>query len=311
MPHPLHVLILEDQPDDAELVLRELRRAEFDPNWLRVETEPDYLARLDPRLDVILADYTLPQFNALQALRLLRDRGLDVPFIVVTGTIGEEAAAECIKQGATDYLLKDRLGRLGQAVARGLEDRRLRIRKRQADEALALRTRQFEAVRAVTEEITRELDLSVVLNLIAQRAVGLLGVGSGAVFLWDTATQRLIPKAWHGLGDSLCANMNETLPPKEFRVEGEEGVGDEFLEWSGSRGDCARGRGDGQGHPATVFGGVQAEGSAGSGGMHPARGDRRPAPAGGVVLLALDDLAGAAGAGRAPGPDPEAAGTGA
>jgi signal transduction histidine kinase len=203
MSQPLHVLILEDQPDDAELVLRELRRAEFDPNWLRVDTEAEYLARLDPRLDVILADYTLPQFNALRALGLLRDRGLDVPFIVVTGTIGEEAAAECIKQGATDYLLKDRLGRLGQAVARGLEDRRLRIQKQQADEALALRTRQLEAARAVTEEITRELDLSVVLNLITQRAVGLLGVGSGAVFLWDTATQRLIPKAWHGLGDWL------------------------------------------------------------------------------------------------------------
>ena len=203
MSRPLHVLVLEDQPDDAELVLRELRRAEFDPNWFRVDTEADYVARLDPGLDVILADYTLPQFNALRALRLLRDRGLDVPFIVVTGTIGEEAAAECIKQGATDYLLKDRLGRLGQAVARALEERRLRAQKQRADEALALRTQQFEAVQAVTEEITRELDLSVVLNLITQRAVGLLGVGSGAVFLWDTATQRLIPKAWHGLGDWL------------------------------------------------------------------------------------------------------------
>ena len=194
MSHPLHVLILEDQPDDAELVLRELRRAEFDPNWLRVETEPDYLARLDPRLDVILADYTLPQFNALRALRLLRDQGLDVPFIVVTGTIGEEkwvweqGRAVCSREGDLIAL---------EGFITDLTERR------RAEEALALRTRQFEAVRAVTEEITRELDLSVVLNLITQRAVGLLGVGSGAVFLWDTATQRLIPKAWHGLGDWL------------------------------------------------------------------------------------------------------------
>jgi CheY-like chemotaxis protein len=105
---PLRVLILEDRATDAELMLHELRRIGYEPDWRRVETELDYLTCLVPTLDVILADYTLPQFDALRALHFLQDRGLDIPFIVVTGSVGEEAAVECMKQGATDYLLKER-----------------------------------------------------------------------------------------------------------------------------------------------------------------------------------------------------------
>lgn len=147
----LYVLILEDRPADAELMLHELRQAGYQPDWRRVETEPDYVAHLEPTLDVILADYSLPQFNALRALQLLQEQSLDIPFIVVTGTIGEEAAVECMKQGAVDYLLKDRLARLGPAVAHVLEQKRLRDAKRQTEEAL----RESEArYRAVVEDQT-------------------------------------------------------------------------------------------------------------------------------------------------------------
>jgi CheY-like chemotaxis protein len=135
---PLRVLIIEDRPDDAELMLYELRRAGFEPEWERVETESEYLARLDPPPDIILADYNLPSFDALWVLRHLQERGLEIPFIVVTGTVGDEAAAECIKRGATDYLLKDRLARLGQAVAQALEQARLRDKKRQVEQRLRL-----------------------------------------------------------------------------------------------------------------------------------------------------------------------------
>ena len=133
MATPLRVLILEDRPADAELMLHELRRAGFDPDWRRVETEADFQAALDPALDLILADYALPQFNALRALRRLQERGLDIPVIIVTGAVGDEAAAECIKRGATDYLLKDRLARLGPAVVQALEQARLRDRRRVAE----------------------------------------------------------------------------------------------------------------------------------------------------------------------------------
>src|SRR5713226_8053822 len=133
---PLRVLIVEDREADAKLMLHELRRGGFDPAWRRVETEADYLAHLDPSLDIILADYNLPQFGALPALRQLQERELDVPFIIVSGSIGEEAAASAMKQGGTDYLLKDRLGRLGQAVKNALEQKRLRNEKRQAQKSL-------------------------------------------------------------------------------------------------------------------------------------------------------------------------------
>ena len=136
MPTPLRLLILEDQESDAELMLHALRRADYDPDWRRVEAEADYLARLDASLDMILADYTLPQFDALRALCLLQERDLDVPFIVVTGSMSEEVAVECIVQGAADYVLKNGLQRLAPAVARALANKRMRDEKQQAEAAL-------------------------------------------------------------------------------------------------------------------------------------------------------------------------------
>jgi PAS domain S-box-containing protein len=133
---PLRTLIVEDRLADAELMLHELRRAGLAVDWQRVETEADFVAALEPTLDLILADYTLPQFTGLRALQLLQERGFDIPFIVVTGSISEEVAVECMKQGAADYLLKDRMTRLGQAATHALEQKRLRDENRRAAEAL-------------------------------------------------------------------------------------------------------------------------------------------------------------------------------
>ena len=136
MPRPLRVLIAEDNPDDAELILRELRRAGFDPAWHRVDTEEEYVASLSPDLDIILSDYEMPRFSGLRALDLLNGCGLEIPFIIISGTIGEETAVAAMKQGATDYLLKDRLARLGPAIEHALEQGRLRRERNQAEAAL-------------------------------------------------------------------------------------------------------------------------------------------------------------------------------
>ncbi|HLF24778.1 MAG TPA: PAS domain S-box protein [Anaerolineae bacterium] len=146
MTTPLHVLIVEDRPADAELMIHELRRAGFDPDWRRAQSEPEYLAQLEQTPDLILADHTLPQFDSLRALQLLHERRLDIPLIVVTGSISEEAAVECIKQGAADYLLKDRLTRLGPAVAAALEQRQLRAEKQRADRQVQAREQRFRAL---------------------------------------------------------------------------------------------------------------------------------------------------------------------
>lgn len=123
----------------------ELRRVGFNFEWVRVQTEADYLARLDLSFDLILADYNLPQFDGLRALRLLQERNLDIPFIIVSGSIGEELAVSAMKEGATDYLLKDRLARLGQAVAHALEQKKLREEQRQAEKQLQIQTTALEA----------------------------------------------------------------------------------------------------------------------------------------------------------------------
>jgi PAS domain S-box-containing protein len=146
MSRPLRVLILEDHREDADLMLHELRKADFDPTWERVEDEPEFLAHLAPELDLILADYHLPQFDALRALGLLKESGLDIPFIVVTGTISEEAAVAIMKMGAVDYLLKDRLARLGPAAVAAIEKKRLRDQKRRFDIALNENERLYRAL---------------------------------------------------------------------------------------------------------------------------------------------------------------------
>src|SRR5229473_6554934 len=107
----LRAVIVEDDPVDAEWIVRELRRSGFDLVAQRVDTESDYLAQLEQSPDIILADYALPGFSGARALQLLRESGLGIPFIVVSGAIGEEAAVTMMKHGAADYLDKNCLDR--------------------------------------------------------------------------------------------------------------------------------------------------------------------------------------------------------
>ncbi len=136
----LNLLLLEDSPADAELMIEALRESGFDPTFRRVESKDAYLRELDQPPDFILSDYSMPQFTARDALRLMKERGLDLPFIIVSGCMGEEMAVECMKAGAADYLLKDRLGRLGHAVMQALERKQLIEEKRQAEQRLFLET---------------------------------------------------------------------------------------------------------------------------------------------------------------------------
>ncbi len=163
-PTPLRVLMLEDRPEDVELLVHELRRARFDPDWEQVTTEQDFLVHLDSALDVILSDYFIPGFGGLQALRLLRARQLDIPFILVAGTVGEDVAVAAIHEGAADYLLKDRLGRLGPAIARALAEKRLRVEKRQAEQELRESERRFRAL--VESSLDEIVDLNSQLKPI-------------------------------------------------------------------------------------------------------------------------------------------------
>ena len=131
---PLRVLLIEDSENDAELLLRELRRGGYAPEIERVETPEgldDALARQSWNL--IISDYAMPRFNGLQALKITQEKGFDIPFIIVSGSIGEDVAVAAMKAGAHDYLMKDNLARLLPAIARELREARMRQERRQAD----------------------------------------------------------------------------------------------------------------------------------------------------------------------------------
>lgn len=136
MPDLLRVLLIEDSDDDALLLLRELQQGGFNPAHRRVETaEIMSLALQSQDWDLIISDYSLPCFSGAEALDLFRRQGLDIPFIVVSGAIGEETAVRMMKAGAHDYLMKDNLPRLAAAVRRELAAARERHSRRRAEAA--------------------------------------------------------------------------------------------------------------------------------------------------------------------------------
>ena len=193
-PAHLNLLFLEDSSNDAALVLHELRRAGFDPHAARVETEPDYLAQLDPALDLILADYSLPQFDALRALHLLRERGLDIPFIVISGSISEEVAVECMKQGAADYLLKDRLARLGQAVTHALGLKQLRDEKAQAEAILRDSEARYRTLVETSPDAILLMDLGGLIFVGNHQAAALYGFESVGEMLGQDSFNFIAPE---------------------------------------------------------------------------------------------------------------------
>ena len=148
---PLRLLLIEDLPDDAELVLRTLRLGGYDCTHLRVDTALAMSDALDREpWDLIISDYHLPGFDAPAALSLLQAHDLDIPFLLVSGTVGEHAAVTAMKAGAHDYLAKGNLKRLVPAVARELQEARNRAERRRTEQAL----RQSEGrLRALMEHI--------------------------------------------------------------------------------------------------------------------------------------------------------------
>jgi two-component system cell cycle sensor histidine kinase/response regulator CckA len=137
MKETLHIVMIEDVPSDALLVEESLRAAGFVFKTVRVTTRNGFLDEIGNRPpDIILSDYTLPQFDGMEALRLAKERHPAVPFIMVTGTIDEETAVECIKSGADDYVLKNHLGRLPNSVHSALGKRRALREKQEAEKAL-------------------------------------------------------------------------------------------------------------------------------------------------------------------------------
>ncbi len=195
MSKPLRVLIVEDSEDDALLTIRELERGGYALTFERVETAEAMAAALKKQAwDIIISDYSMPHFSGLKALKLLQQSGLDLSFIVISGTIGEEVAVLSMKAGAHDYLMKGNLTRLMPAIERELRDTEVRRQRRQA---------QYDL-----NERVKELGCLYSIAMITERP----GVTLDAVY---QEVANVIPPGWQ-YPDITCARI--TIDGKEFKT---------------------------------------------------------------------------------------------
>src|ERR1035438_7493071 len=192
----LRVLQIEDSECDAALIVRELEKTRYQVEWERVEDAAGMRAALAERAwDVIISDYYLPQFGAPAALGILLDSGRDIPFIVVSGRMGEDTAVEMMKAGAHDYLLKGKLARLGPAVERELRDARSRRERRRAEEALAASEARFRA-------------------LLESAPQGVIVVDQGHIALVNARTEEMFGYS----RDELLGQTLDILLPERYRA---------------------------------------------------------------------------------------------
>jgi PAS domain S-box-containing protein/putative nucleotidyltransferase with HDIG domain len=196
----LRVLIVEDSADDAALVLRELRKSGYHLVCERVETAAAMRAVLhDKPWDIILSDYVIPGFGGMEALLIAKQSGLDLPFILVSGKVGEETAVEAMRAGATDFVMKDRLGRLGSVVQRELTEAAAR---KQADKALHESENKFRQMSAGAQDAIIVLDQD------------------GAVTDWNAAAEKIFGYA---TADIIGRDLHSLLAPARMPSKFENG----------------------------------------------------------------------------------------
>lgn len=204
---PLRALIVEDSEDDTLLLVDELRRGGFDPMFRRVASPEAMTAALRAqKWDVVFADYTMPHFKGTDALNLLKESGLDTPFIFVSGTIGEDTAVSSMKAGAHDYIIKGNLKRLVPAVQRELREAEIRHLQRQGEERVRRQQERIRALHEIDLAITSTLELSAVLALLLEK-IDLLIPHS------LLSTVRLFNRESGQLEFTACRNLDE----KEWR----------------------------------------------------------------------------------------------
>jgi signal transduction histidine kinase len=181
----LRVLLVEDNPDDAELVVLELRRAGYEPLFRRVQTAEEMTAALTKETwEVIVSDHSLPNFSAPEAFAIVRRLNIDIPFIIVSGTVGEEIAVQAMRSGVHDFLLKGHLKRLVAAIEREIREAAIRAERRKIQEQLLISERMASMgtlAAGVAHEINNPLSVVVGnLHVIRQDLEALIGDLDGA-----------------------------------------------------------------------------------------------------------------------------------
>jgi len=255
-PHPssrakkIRVLLLEDSAADAELIVGQLHAQGFSVAPVQVDNRDAFLARLAPPPDLILADYSLPQFSALAALRLLREHGCEVPVIVISGSIGDELAAQCIKEGATDYLLKDRLGRLGVAVESALQAQALHREQQEMKAALRASHEHLQHILQHSPAViyVRRIEAGThETELISDNIASFLGCTVAEATVPDWWSSRLHPDDRIEVLDALGVLPQRGEERIEYRIRHKDGS----YRWVEDRLRLVRGA---QGEPKEIIG---------------------------------------------------------
>ena len=201
MSTPLRALIVEDSADDAELLARELRRSGYEVKYERV-FDGDSLdhALTEGTWDIVFSDHSMPHFGSGAALQMVRGRDPDVPFVIVSGTMGEDVAVDAMRAGANDYLVKGRLARLPAIVDRELRQTAARAARRSLDSA-------FAALREVASAIGGLPEPGVVAELAARHAREFARADGSAVYSWDAGSQLLRALSMEGIPESQRAKV--------------------------------------------------------------------------------------------------------
>ncbi len=213
MSKPIRVLIVEDREDDALLVVRELRRSGFEPEFERVDTPEAMTATLANRKwDLIISDYAMPHFSGVAALSVLKESGLDLPFIIVSGTIGEDIAVAAMKAGAHDYVMKGNLQRLIPSVERELREAEVRFQRWRAEEKVKHNMERLKALHEIDLAITSTLELRAVLDILLENI--------NLIFPHFAVTVTLVNKETGELEPVACRNVDE----KAWRASRRKGL---------------------------------------------------------------------------------------
>ncbi|MFO0910012.1 MAG: response regulator [Isosphaeraceae bacterium] len=193
----ISILLLEDSPLDEELIRARLVKDGMNFVMDRVDTGSTFEhALIEPKIDVILADHSLPGYDGVAALALAREQRPEIPFLFVSATLGEEIAIECLKRGATDYVLKQRLERLGPAIRRALDEARERAERVAAQNALAARSVQLQRLAEVSTRLNAALDVEAVLRLLTEEARELLDANEAITSLTGEPNRvPIVPKS--------------------------------------------------------------------------------------------------------------------
>jgi PAS domain S-box-containing protein len=224
MPNCLRVLVVEDSEDDALLIINRLETAGFDVAHKRVDTADAMVEALSAGAwDLILADYRMPHFTGNAALKLVRERNQDVPFILVSGQIGEETAVEAMKAGAHDYVMKDNLARLAPAVERELGEAEIRRKRRMADEALQKSEFRFRQIYDNAPVMMHSIDKAGVIRNLNRKWLSAMGYSREEMIgrpIAEVMTAESVQHLWSVLPKFWECRKVADLPYQYIRRDG-------------------------------------------------------------------------------------------